>query len=96
MYKDTVGIPPLAMIDDLVSVSYCGLDTIGMNSFLNSKSNVKKLQFGISKCHKLHVGKEKKTCPELYLDEWVVNAVDHTEACGSIILEDVQNDEQLV
>ena len=57
MYKDKVGIPPLAMIDDLVSVSYCGLESLVMNTFLNAKSNVKKLQFGLSKCHKLHIGK---------------------------------------
>jgi hypothetical protein len=66
MYKDIVGIPPLAMMDDLVSVSKCGIDSVVMNAFLNSKSDVKKLQFGISKCHKLHVGKERKTCPDLY------------------------------
>ena len=96
MYKDKVGIPPLAMIDDLVSVSHCGMESLVMNSFLNAKSNVKKLQFGLSKCHKLHIGKERKTCPELHLDEWTVDAVDHTDAGGSLVLEDVQGDEHLV
>ena len=96
MYKETVGVPPLAMVDDLVAISHCGLDSVVMNAFLNSKSNVKKLQFGIQKCHKLHVGKEKKSCPDLYLDEWVVEVVDHSEAGGEITLEDVENDEQIV
>ena len=38
----------------------------------------------------------KNSCPELYLDEWVEDVVDHTETGGGISLEDVQNDEQLV
>ena len=32
----------------------------------------------------------------MYLDEWVVEVVDHSEAGGEITLEDVENDEQLV
>ena len=96
MYKETVGVPPLAMIDDLVAVTPCGVESVVMSSFLNSKANVKKLQFGINKCHKIHVGKEKRTCPDLYLDEWIIEAVDHSEAGGQITLEEVQNDEQLV
>ena len=79
MYKDTVGIPPLAKIDDLVAVSKCGIDSVVVNAYLKSKSNVKKLQLGTSKCHKLHVGKEKKTCPDLYIDEWRVNVFEETE-----------------
>ena len=60
LYKGMVAIPPLAMIDDLISISHCGIKSVVMNSFLNSKSRVKKLQLGIDKCHKLHIGKEKK------------------------------------
>ena len=39
---------------------------------------------------------ERKTCPDLHLDEWSVEAVDHTDAGGSIVLEDVQGDEHVV
>ena len=46
MYIVTVGIPPLAMVDDLVAIANCGVDSLAMNSFLNSKFYVKKLQFG--------------------------------------------------
>ena len=45
MYKETVGVPPLAMIDDLVAVTPCGVESVVMSSFLNSKANVKKLPF---------------------------------------------------
>ena len=93
MYKDVVGIPPLAMIDDLITLSECGIESIKTNAFLNAKSSVKKLQFGMNKCHKLHVGKNKSSCPDLYLDEWKVKSVDDTE---TVTLEDVQEDEHIV
>ena len=75
-YKERVGVPPLAMIDDLVCISKCGINSVKMNSFINSKSNLKKLQFGLSKCHVMHVGIQKSYCPELKLDEWDIKSVE--------------------
>ena len=46
-YKESVGIPPLSMVDDLVMISTCGLSSAMMNSFINSKTNQKKLQYGV-------------------------------------------------
>ena len=45
-YKGLVGIPPLAMVDDLACISTCGLETVQMNGYINAKTNIKKLQFG--------------------------------------------------
>ena len=70
-YRDSIGIPSLAMIDDLVSISDCGLESVKLNAFINAKSNSKKFQFGTEKCHKLHFG-HKNMCPELYLDSWKI------------------------
>ena len=56
-YKGHIGIPPLAMVDDLTSVSSCGIKSVMMNSYLNAKSQVKKLQFGSDKCHKYMLDK---------------------------------------
>ena len=69
-YRDSIPVPPLSMVDDLICISKCGINSIIMNSFINSKSTMKKLQFGVDKCHKLHVGKVKTVCPELYVDKW--------------------------
>ena len=60
-YKDEVDIPPLGMLDDLICVSECGIQTSMMNSYINVKTNSKKLQFGVEKCKKIHVG---KTCDD--------------------------------
>ena len=65
-----VDVPPLAMIDDLACVSTCGLDTVKTNSYINAKTNLKKLQFGPDKCHKMHIGRKKIYCPDLQIDSW--------------------------
>ena len=67
-----------------------------MNSFLNSKSKVKKLQLGIDKCHKLHIGKEKKICPDLFIDKWIVENVEETNTSGRTGFEDVLVGDHLI
>ena len=47
-----------------------------MNAYINAKTNTKKLQFGIDKCHQLHFGKENKLCPDVFIDSWKVVKVD--------------------
>ena len=49
-----------------------------VNAYINTKTNLKKLQFGIEKCHKMHVGKvyNADTCPELKIDGWEVKKVE--------------------
>ena len=51
-----VKIPPLGMVDDIATVSKCGVDSVQMNAYLNAKTNMKKLQFGVAKCKKMHLG----------------------------------------
>ena len=88
LYKDEVRVPPLAMIDDLVCPAVCGLDSVLMNSFINAKTNTKKLQFGVKKCHQLHVGKKNPTCPTLKVYNWELEKVDESET-GMQNLEDI-------
>ena len=45
-YKNKVMIPPLAMVDDTLGISECGIKTKSMNQFLNTRTNLMKLQFG--------------------------------------------------
>ena len=59
LYKNEVVVPPLSMMDDLISISECGHKTAMAHAYLCCKSNTKKLSFGVAKCKKLHVGKIK-------------------------------------
>ena len=79
VYKKTVKVPPLSMVDDIIAVSKCGSDTVETNAFLNAKTNVKKLQYGETKCVKMHVGSDKTVCPDLNIDTWKVKSVKNHE-----------------
>ena len=74
-YKGEVPIPPLALVDDLFTISTCGFKTNMLNNFINSKTAMKKLQFGTKKCIKLHVGKScnETLCRDLYVGGWKVD-----------------------
>jgi hypothetical protein len=80
-FKGKVAIPPLGLVDDLFTISTCGVKTTMMNNFINSKTAMKRLQFGTSRCIKLHVGKScnKPLCKDLFVGGWKVDAVTDTE-----------------
>ena len=80
-FKNKVPIPPLGLVDDLFTISTCGVKTTMMNNYINSKTAMKRLQFGTSKCIKLHVGKScnKTLCKDLFVGGWKVDAVTDTE-----------------
>ena len=65
-YKNKVEIPPLAMQDDTLGISECGYKTRAMNEFLNYRTNLMNLQYGSTKCVKMHIGKTHETFKLLY------------------------------
>ena len=72
MYRNTIPIVPFTMCDNLFVISECGYKTELVTSYLNCQANFNILQFGLSKCFKLHVGKykEKYKCQPIHLDSW--------------------------
>ena len=54
-YIGYVRIPSLAPIDDALTISACGPNSIFMNAAVQSKVNNKRLELGHSKCFKMHV-----------------------------------------
>ena len=42
LYKKMVNILHLAMVDDLLGVVKCGLDSLNLNTFINSQIELKK------------------------------------------------------
>ena len=80
-YKDEVPVPILTLVDDALSLTECGYKATMMNAYLNTKTNMKKLQYGVQKCFKMHVGKKciKEICPELHVDGWTMKTVEEIE-----------------
>ena len=94
-YRGVVGIPPLAMVDDLLSVTECGIESVKVNGYLNSKTNIKKLQFGEDKCKKLHIGRKNHMCPDLFVDTWKLEKEDENKK-GIKNLKDVFSGDSLM
>ena len=88
-FKNLVPIPPLGMVDDLLTISDCGYKTKLMNEFINFKTGTKRLQFGASKCIKMHIGKDQSTilCQDLYVGEWKDVVVEDPKTGGFKITE---------
>jgi hypothetical protein len=76
-YKDSVPIGPLGMVDDLLTISECGVKTTLMNQFINFKTGTKRLQFGTAKCIKMHIGKGESNilCKDLQVGGWKVDVI---------------------
>ena len=68
-YQGVVDTPPLEMIDDIISVSACGISSVTMNEEVNSFVEHNKHSLGKNKCAKIHVGNKSDLCPKLTVHE---------------------------
>ena len=64
-YKGEVAVPPLEMVDDVVTLSKCGATSIALNKTVNTFIEHKKLRLNTKKCAKMHIGKKCVNCPNL-------------------------------
>jgi hypothetical protein len=92
-----VSLIPLACVDDLLAVTQCGVDTINMNTTINTLIELKKLQFHIpepekkSKCHSLHIGKPNQHCPGMKVHGHMADIVTEAVYLGDSIRTDGRN-----
>ena len=85
LYKGTVGIPALTMIDDVAQISLCGLESVKDNAFINARFEEKKQKLNETKCHKIHCGRPSRLCPTLRAHDTPINKVDSEKYVGDII-----------
>ena len=64
-YKNCVTIPPISMVDDILTVTECGVNSIKVNAAVQSKVDTKRLTLSEDKCAKMHFGKGINMCPYL-------------------------------
>ena len=97
LYKKTSRILPLAFVDDLNGISRCGMESLSLNTFINTQIELKKLQFhvpdskGKTKCHKLHIGKNRGMCPTLKVHGTIMPEVTEDTYLGDILSSDGKN-----
>jgi hypothetical protein len=93
-YKESVDIPPLAMIDDVAAFSVCGSNSVKLNTVIETKVKTKKLEFAPDKCHNMHIGKNK-SCSVLYVHDNKMKEVDSEKYLGDILSNDCSIDENI-
>ena len=94
-YRNSVGVPSLAMIDDLVNISECGLEAVKLNAFINAKANSKKFQFGKDKCHRLHFGCKTSSCPDLFIDTWKIEEKEEYDTNRKTFVDVIDNEHKI-
>ena len=88
-YKDCINIGPLIFIDDVLSVTKCGNESVKTNAIIHSKIDTKQLKFGPSKCFKMPVGSNcKSTCPTLKVHGQEMMQVNKEKYLGDFLTND--------
>ena len=54
-YKGQVPVPPLEMVDDVISVVECGSKSVRLNAIVKALMETKKLKLSADKCSKIHI-----------------------------------------
>ena len=84
-YKGSVDVPPLEMVDDILTISKCGTTSQAMNTTVNAFIESKKLELNPKKCAQIHIGKKCGLCPELKVHGSIVKKVEQEKYLGDII-----------
>ena len=89
-YKGVLKIPALAMIDDLLTITKCGINSVVMNGLVQSKMDTKRFELGAAKCFQMHVGKDTLTCPTLKIRDQEMDKSEKQKYLGDIISSDAK------
>ena len=85
------------MVDDLLAIDQCGPKSIKMNTIINSKIELKKLEFHlpeeskVGKCNFMHIGKPSESCPGMKVHGQNALEVNEAMYLGDIIRNDGKN-----
>ena len=85
MYKGVVGCPPLQMVDDVLAVQNCSERSQRMNTTINTFMELEKLTLSKKKCHKIHIGKHHRECPDLYVHGAIMAESKSEKYLGDIV-----------
>ena len=96
-YKNSVNIPSLAMIDDVMGMSACGDSSVELNAIINSKIETRKLRLSKDKCFKIHISKTGSSCHQiLKVHDDDMKNVSQATYLGDVISEKGSIDETIV
>ena len=85
----------MGMIDDIATVTNCGIDSIISNSVTNTFIESKRLMLGPNKSHRLHIGNKKQNCANLKVHGNDMSDSTQEKYVGDIITVDGKNDKNI-
>ena len=92
LYKNVLPVGFLGLVDDVVGITEAGCKAQMLNSFINIKSAEKTLQFGVTKCKSILVGKNKQDIPNnsLVVDNWKITHEENLNTGDTDLVEEYQ------
>ena len=96
-YRGEVDVPPLQMVDDIITASKCGATSQALNTAVNTFINTKKMKLSAKKCSKIHVGNKvsKEKCQEQMIDNEALNNSEKEKYLGDFITKDASSKETI-
>ena len=96
-YRESVGVPPLEMVDDVVIASECGSTTVTTNAHMNSFIERKKLELSKDKCARVHIGDQSKCgeCAKIYVHEEEMKSTVKEKYLGDYITKEGNSNETI-
>ena len=92
MYRGSQPIAALEMVDDILAIAECGVQSIITNAYINTKVEMKNLKFGVkagkAKCHQIHIGKSENKCPTLFAHDIKIEKVTEDTYVGDVVSSD--------
>ena len=76
LYRNSIEIPKMVFLDDILDISKCGRHTKEIHEFTNNELTKRKFQMSIDKCKRMHFGKQVSKCEDLFIDKWSVKCED--------------------
>ena len=87
---DMLPVSLLALVDDMIGVTTADFRAQQLNAVINVKTAEKRLQFGVSKCKSMLVGKhcEDVVTSDIYVDKWSVKHEENAENSDNDLVEE--------
>ena len=86
-YKGKVDVPPLEMVDDIITISKGGSTGVALNQTVNTFLELKKLKLSEGKCSQIHIGKQKEKCTNHKVHENIMKKSKKEKYLGDIVSE---------
>ena len=83
------------MVDDILVPVKCGIESINANSKVNTFVESKNLKLSKEKCHKMHIGQVKKTCPKLKVHQNIMSDSSEEKYLGDLIADNGKLDKTI-